>query len=73
MLRAQGRDAWVRLPARDARGVKAALAGWVGSADGDAVPGVEGGGRVRVAWRVVGEAGTIGGLLGGGYGGESVF
>jgi hypothetical protein len=34
--------------------------GWVGSCGADLVPGVrDGEGRVKVAWRVVGEAGSL--------------
>ena len=66
-----GRDAWIRVPRQDARGFRAALSGWVGSAERENVPGGdegEGGGRVRVAWRVKGESGTVLGI--GGEGGD---
>ena len=62
---------WLRVARQDARGVRAGLSGWVGSVDGSGVPGVEqaAGGRVAVAWRVLGEGGSVG-AVGGGDGGE---
>lgn len=51
---------WIRVPRRDARGVRASLMGWVGSCGADLVPGIrEGEGRVKVAWRVLGEGGSV--------------
>jgi ribonuclease P/MRP protein subunit POP8 len=65
ILKTQGREVWVRVPRQDARGVRAALSGWVGSCDGDSVPGVGSAGRVKVAWRVVEEAETLFGAVAG--------
>lgn len=70
IIHTQGRGAYVRIPRQDARGFHAALSGWVGGCDAGSVPGVDGGGKVRVAWRVVAEGGSLG-LLGGA--GEDVF
>jgi ribonuclease P/MRP protein subunit POP8 len=59
------------VPRQDARVLRASLSTWAGSCDADGVPGVdaEEGRRVRVAWRVVGEAGTVlGGCCGDGSG-----
>ena len=71
----------MRIPRQDARGFRASLSGWVGSCEGDEVPGVggvgngnngkgegQGLGRVGVAWRVVGEGGVLGCLGGSGSG-----
>ncbi|KAF2785707.1 hypothetical protein K505DRAFT_380724 [Melanomma pulvis-pyrius CBS 109.77] len=68
VLRTRRRDVWIRVPRRDARGVRAGLAGWVGVCGGDLVPGVRRGeARVKVAWRVVGEAAALAGVgMGGG-------
>lgn len=50
--------------------MRAGLSGWVGSAEVDG----EGEGRVRVAWRVVGEGGSLLGVCGeGGGDGREVF
>jgi ribonuclease P/MRP protein subunit POP8 len=57
---------WIRIPRRDARGVRAAVSGWVGSCEGEDVGEGEGGGRVQVAWRVVGESCGVLGLAGDG-------
>jgi ribonuclease P/MRP protein subunit POP8 len=66
ILHTQGRSAYVRIPRQDARAFQAGLSGWIGSCDAGSVPGVEEGGRVRVAWRVVVEGGSLGLLRGGG-------
>jgi ribonuclease P/MRP protein subunit POP8 len=66
MLKISGRSIWLRIPRQDARGFRASLSGWVGSCEGDEIPGVEEGmGRVGVTWRVVGESGVLGGLASG--------
>lgn len=70
ILHTQGRTAYVRIPRQDARAFQAGLGGWIGSCDAGSVPGVEEGGRVRVAWRVVVEAGSLGLLR---EGGEELF
>lgn len=66
ILKTAGREVWVRIPRQDARGFRAGLGAWVGSCAGDDVPGLEGGGggRVKVAWRVLGGSDVLG-LLGG--------
>ncbi|KAF9701816.1 hypothetical protein EKO04_000087 [Ascochyta lentis] len=67
ILHTDGRSAYIRIPRQDARGFRAALSGWIGGCDAGSVPGAEeGGGRVRVAWRVVAEGGSLGLLRGGG-------
>jgi len=54
---------WIRVPRGDARGVRVSLMGWMGSCGADLVPGVsEGDGRVKVAWRVVAEGGSVAGV-----------
>lgn len=60
---------WVRLPRGDVRGVVAAVSGWVGSVEGAELFGSDNcdGGKVDVAWRVVGCKGSLG-LLGVGEG-----
>ncbi|PSN60306.1 hypothetical protein BS50DRAFT_681796 [Corynespora cassiicola Philippines] len=68
ILKVAGREVWVRVPRQDAKAVRASLAGWIGAADAESVLGVAEGGRVRVAWRVVGEMGALG--VGGGDGSE---
>jgi ribonuclease P/MRP protein subunit POP8 len=84
ILSIRGRDIWLRIPRRDARAFRASLAGWVGSCEGDDIPGLQqlqqqeggggGGGRVGVAWRVVREGGVLGGLTtDGDGGGEELF
>lgn len=70
ILHTVGCSAYVRMPRQDARAFRAALSGWIGGCDAGSVPGVEEGGRVRVAWRVVAEGGSLGLLRGGG---EEVF
>lgn len=66
ILHAQARSAYVRIPRQDAKAFRAGLSGWIGGCDAGSVPGVEEGGRVRVAWRVVAEGGNLGLLRGGG-------
>lgn len=66
ILHTLGRDAYIRIPRQDARGFRAALSGWVGGCDAGSVPGVNEAGRVNVAWRVVGEGGSLGLLRGSG-------
>jgi ribonuclease P/MRP protein subunit POP8 len=66
ILHTQGRDAYVRLPRQDARGFRASLSGWIGGYDAGSIPGVQEGGRVNVAWRVVAEEGSLGLLKGSG-------
>jgi ribonuclease P/MRP protein subunit POP8 len=44
ILKIEGRDVWVRVPEKDGRGVRAGLAGWIGSFGGG-----------KVGWRVRGE------------------
>lgn len=65
------------MPRRDARGLGASLLGWVGSCGADLVPGIrERDGRVKVAWRVVGEGSSVMGVgLGDGHtgGGRDLF
>ncbi|KAH7073699.1 hypothetical protein BKA63DRAFT_604030 [Paraphoma chrysanthemicola] len=77
ILKTGGRDVWIRVPRQDARALRASLSSWVGSCDVESVPGVEfseEGRRVRVAWRVVGESGTVGGCVLGGKGdGRGLF
>ncbi|CAN9348606.1 unnamed protein product [Alternaria sp. RS040] len=70
MLKISGRSVWVRIPRQDARAFRASLSGWVGTCDGEDIPGVEGGMGVKVgvAWRVVGEGGVLGGITTGGDG-----
>lgn len=69
ILKTQGREVWIRIPRQDARAVRASLSAWVGSSDGDLVPGAEtgsgSGGRIKVAWRVRGENELLGSLNGG--------
>lgn len=62
VLQSEGRDVWVRVAGRDGRAVQAGLAGWVGGVEGGLVPGFEEGkgGKVQVAWRVVGRGGVLG-------------
>ncbi|KAF2826531.1 hypothetical protein CC86DRAFT_370495 [Ophiobolus disseminans] len=70
-LKTCGRDVWIRVPRQDARAFRAALSGWVGSADREYVTGsatVDSSVKVRVAWRIQGEGGTV--LSTGGGGGE---
>ncbi|KAF2633247.1 hypothetical protein BU25DRAFT_328584 [Macroventuria anomochaeta] len=62
----QGRSAYVRIPRQDAKAFRAGLSGWTGGCDAGSVPGIEEPGRVRVAWRVVAEGGSIGLLRGAG-------
>ncbi|KAF2250502.1 hypothetical protein BU26DRAFT_264524 [Trematosphaeria pertusa] len=77
ILKTQGRDVWIRVPRQDARAVRASLSGWVGWCDARLVPGgaeEDGGrGKVRVAWRVVGEEEGLGVLSVGGGDGMSLF
>ncbi|RAR13199.1 hypothetical protein DDE83_003455 [Stemphylium lycopersici] len=69
ILKTSGRNVWVRVPRGDARGVRAAVSGWVGSVEGAELFGSSnggggaGGGKVDVAWRVVACEGALG-LLG---------
>ncbi|KAF2033545.1 hypothetical protein EK21DRAFT_58655 [Setomelanomma holmii] len=65
ILKTCGQDVWIRVPRQDARAVRAGLSTWIGACDGEQIPGVGGEGRLRVAWRVVGEAGTVLGVCGG--------
>jgi ribonuclease P/MRP protein subunit POP8 len=69
ILKTQGREVWIRIAREDARAVRASLSAWVGSCDGDLVPGAEAGssssGRLKVAWRVRGESEMLGSLIGG--------
>lgn len=67
ILKTAGRDVWIRVPRQDVRGVRAALGSWIGRVEGEDV-GVEGG-KVGVAWKVLGGAGVLGGM----GGGEEVF
>ncbi|KAJ8113530.1 hypothetical protein OPT61_g4364 [Boeremia exigua] len=60
ILHTQGRSAFVRMPRQDARAFRAGLSGWIGGCDAGSVPGVQEGGRVNVAWRVVAEGGSLG-------------
>lgn len=62
ILKTSGRGVWIRVARQDARGLRAALSGWIGACAGENVPGVREGGKMRVSWRVVGEAGTLGGV-----------
>ncbi|PVI03928.1 hypothetical protein DM02DRAFT_726190 [Periconia macrospinosa] len=82
ILLISGADVTLRVPRGDARGFRASVASWVGGGveRGALMSGeeVEGGGgkgkeRVQVSWRVVGEVGGAGGLLGGGDGGGGLF
>lgn len=41
ILKSEGRDAWIRVPSRDARGVRAGVSSWTGKVGG-----------VGVSWRV---------------------
>ncbi|KAF1961267.1 hypothetical protein CC80DRAFT_589669 [Byssothecium circinans] len=79
-----GLETHIRIPRDDAKAFRAALSSWTGSVDADLVPGCEGGGdrdrdrdrwgKVRVSWRVGGEAAGLGLLLGGGAGdGRDLF
>ncbi|KAF2855121.1 hypothetical protein T440DRAFT_539235 [Plenodomus tracheiphilus IPT5] len=72
ILKTQGRQVWLRVPRQDVRAVRASLSSWVGNVEADDVPGLrgQGGGKVRVAWRILGEAGVLGGLGGMGDGGD---
>lgn len=70
ILHTQGRSAYVRIPSQDARVFQAGLSGWIGNCDAGSVSGVEEGGRVRVAWRVVAEGGSLGLFRGSG---EEIF
>ncbi|EOA86060.1 uncharacterized protein SETTUDRAFT_110663 [Exserohilum turcica Et28A] len=74
ILKTQGRSVWIRIPGPDARGVRAALSNWVGSADAEDVLGGGEAGRVRVAWRVVAWSGVLGVVVvGGGGDGRDMF
>ncbi|KAH6642553.1 hypothetical protein C7974DRAFT_104383 [Boeremia exigua] len=66
ILHTQGRSAFVRIPRQDARAFRAGLSGWIGGCDAASVPGVQEGGRVSVAWRVVAEGGSLGLIRGSG-------
>ena len=66
ILHTPWRDAYIRVPRQDAQGFRAALSGWVGGCDAGSLPGVRETGRVNVAWRVVGEGGSLGLLRGDG-------
>ncbi|KAF2660753.1 hypothetical protein K491DRAFT_588492 [Lophiostoma macrostomum CBS 122681] len=69
ILKTAGRHVWLRVARQDARAVQAGLAGWIGQCEGALVPGVVEKGRVRVAWRVNGVSGVLGGLVAEGEGG----
>ena len=60
-----GCGVYVRFPRQDARPLRAGVSSWVGSCEGEDVPGCEGMGRVKVAWRVKGESAVLGGIVGG--------
>lgn len=76
ILHISGVTVYIRIPRQDTRAVRGALAGWVGNCEGELLPGVgrsEGvdkWGRVRVAWRIVGEGECLGSLGGEGVGGD---
>jgi len=63
VLQTRGRSVWIRVPRCDVRALQASLAAWVGSGGAEGVPGLQGagGGRVKVAWRVIGVGGPGGG------------
>ncbi|KAL6708291.1 hypothetical protein ACN47E_003215 [Coniothyrium glycines] len=69
VLKTRGRDVWIRVPREDARAVRAGLSNWTGGCEAGDVPGVAAvrgsGGRVQVAWRVVGESAVLLGVVGG--------
>ncbi|KAH3955873.1 hypothetical protein HBH70_014310 [Parastagonospora nodorum] len=50
ILKSEGREVWIRVPARDARGVRAGLSSWCGKVGG-----------MGVSWRVQGGLGAGGG------------
>ncbi|CAO2648229.1 Nn.00g074960.m01.CDS01 [Neocucurbitaria sp. VM-36] len=45
MLKTRHRDVWVRVPRQDARAFRAGLSAWVGSWEGEGIPGIGGGGE----------------------------
>ncbi|KAF1844944.1 uncharacterized protein K460DRAFT_100776 [Cucurbitaria berberidis CBS 394.84] len=72
ILQTRGRHVFVRVPRQDARAVRASLSGWIGSCEAGHVPDLQESGKVKVAWRVVGEAGVLG-VLGGSGDGADLF
>ncbi|KAI9843484.1 MAG: hypothetical protein M1837_006330 [Sclerophora amabilis] len=54
ILKVEGRDCWIRVAREDLNAVAAAVGGWVGGGQADAV----------VGWRVKGKAGFLGELIG---------
>ena len=67
ILKTEGRSVWIRVPRQDARGVRAALTSWAGSVEGADV-GLGVGGRVGVTWKIGGQSGVLGLLVGSGSG-----
>lgn len=65
ILHTRGPNAYIRIPRQDAKVFRAGLSGWIGGCDTGSVLGTEEGGRIRVAWRIVAEGGSLGLLAGG--------
>ncbi|KAF2118921.1 hypothetical protein BDV96DRAFT_367321 [Lophiotrema nucula] len=70
ILKTHAAEVWIRIPREDAKAFRASLSGWIGSCEREMIPGAKEGveARVRVAWRVKGEAEYLGGL---GMGGDA--